>query len=67
MEIDYIKILERIDAIINESGSSKISDELVNEVCYNLAVTLDTAMEFCEYYGCGLFLLGGLMYTVCFE
>lgn len=59
MKMDYEKMLDRIVGIVEESGSSKISADITNNIyCWN-CVGLEEAIEFCEYYGCSLDYLAG--------
>lgn len=61
-EIDYSKMLDRIDAIVAENGNEKsqIVCDLIDEICYcSGGPDLETAFDFCEYYGCSLDYLVG--------
>ena len=64
MEIDYIKMLNRIDDIVTEnddkySNESDIANELINAICYQTITDLSVVYDFCEYYGCSLDYLVG--------
>lgn len=64
MEIDYIKMLNRIDDIVTEndgeySNESDIANELINAICYQTIMDFGVVYDFCEYYGCSLDYLVG--------
>lgn len=54
MRIDYKRMLDRVDAIVKESGSSESSAELTNEICYWNCASLKRVVAFCEEYGCSM-------------
>ena len=60
-EIDYNKMLSRIESIVEENGGerNKIADDLIDQICYCNGAELETAYDFCEYYSCSLDYLVG--------
>lgn len=61
-EYDTVKMLDRVDSIVKENGGerNKVADDLIDEICYCTGgADLETAFNFCEYYGCSLDYLVG--------